>query len=184
VFRGALHETTGPQVLGAGGFDPGRVTRRAVGNATFEYFAPGEGVLTYSIDGVTVRKTVMRQTWALNEVAGDYRIKRVARSGCSGGLTMASLGIAAVRRSGNAVTVATSGGALSCQYAGSYSQAGRMGRIDGTYSCQDGTSGTFALSEIEVSALGLVARYQAMERGCAVDGNFGGPRVEPTFPPS
>jgi hypothetical protein len=184
IFRGTLYETTGPQVLGTGGFDPAAVTRRAVGAVTFEYHAPNDGMLTYSVDGTTVTKRVTRQTWAMNEVAGDYWVKRVARSACGGGVAMTALGTVAVRRSGNAVTLAASGGALACQFSGIYSQEGRMGRIEGTYTCQDGTSGPFALSEIEVSVWGLVARYQATERGCNVDGNFGGPRAEPTFPPS
>ncbi|HYC35486.1 MAG TPA: hypothetical protein VEC19_03635 [Usitatibacter sp.] len=180
VFRGALYETSGPVV--AGSFDPSSVTRRLVGSVTFEFHPPGDALLTYTIDGLAVSKSVTRQTWALNEVAGDYWVKRVARSACNGGIGMNALGRMAVRRSGSAVTL--SGESGTCQYSGNYSQQGRMGRISGTYSCADGAAGPFTLSEIEVSDMGFTARYQATERGCSMEGNFGGPRATASFPPS
>ena len=180
VFRGELYETTGPVVRDT--FDPNLVTRRLAGSVTFEYHPPGDGVLTYTVDGLTVSKVVTRQTWATNEVAGDYWMKRLTRSTCAAGFSMEALGRVAVRRSGNSVTLTSELGA--CQYSGTYTQQGRMGRVEGTYSCGDGRSGAFTLSEIEVSGLGLVARLQASERGCGVDGNFGGSRATVQVPPS
>ena len=58
-----------------------------------------------------------------------------------------------------------------------------MGRITGTYSCQDGASGSFTLSEVEVTDMGLAARYEATDRGCNIRGQFGGARATASFPP-
>lgn len=183
-FRGNLYETSGP-IVGTT-FDPARVTRRVAGTVTFEYHRPSDGVITYSVDGTTVSKRVTRQTWAMNEIAGDYWVKRATRSTCtSGGVGMNALGRMAVRRSGMAVTLSSESGPwLTCQYTGTYLQEGRMGRITGNYACGDGTSGPFTLSEVEVTDMGFTARYQATERGCSVAGNFGGPRATASFPPT
>jgi hypothetical protein len=183
LYRGNLYETNGP-VVGAT-FDPTAVTRRLVGTVSFEYHRPNEGILTYTVDGTTVSKRVTRQTWALNEVAGDYWVKLATRSSCSaGGLGMNALGRMLVRRSGSAVTLASEAGPWTvCQYSGTHSQEGRMARITGTYSCQDGSAGAFTLSEVEVTDMGLTARYQATDRGCNIRGQFGGPRATASFPP-
>ena len=182
-FRGELYETSGPVV--GNGFDPAMVTRRRVGDVTFEYHRPADGMLTYSVDGVTVSKRVTRQTWAMNEIAGDFHVKRATRSSCLAGLSMDALGRVAIRRSGTAVTISPNPGlGLACVYSGTYSQEGRMGRVAGTYACDGGMSGPFTLSEIEVSDMGFTARFQATERGCEVSGNIGGPRATASFPPS
>jgi hypothetical protein len=182
-YRGDLYESSGP-VVGTT-FDPAQVTRRLAGTVTFEYHRPSEGILTYTVDGTAVTKRVTRQTWAVNEIAGDYWVKLATRSSCTGGgLGMNALGRMAVRRSGSAVTLTSETGPWTvCQYSGTHSQEGRMGRITGTYSCQDGSAGSFALSEVEVTDMGLIARYQATDRGCSVYGQFGGPRATASFPP-
>lgn len=182
-FRGDLYETNGP-IVGTT-FDPAMVTRRLAGTASFEYHRPSEGILTYTIDGAAVSKRVIRQTWAVNEIAGDYWVKLATRSSCTGGgLGMKALGKMAVRRSGTAVTLNSEAGTWTvCQYSGTHSQEGRLGRITGTYSCQDGSAGSFNLSEVEVTDMGLIARYQATDRGCSVHGQFGGPRATASFPP-
>ena len=182
-FRGTLYETSGPVVGPA--FDPSRVTRREVGTVTFEYQRPSDGMLTYTVDGATVSKRVTRQTWAMNEIAGDYHVKRATRSSCSGGVAMDALGRVAVRRSGTGVTISPDPGlGRACVYSGIYSQEGRMGRVTGTYACDGGMSGPFTLSEFEVSDMGFTARLQATENGCAIAGNIGGPRATASFPPT
>jgi hypothetical protein len=183
LYRGNLYETTGP-VVGST-FDPAAVTRRLAGTVNFEYHRPNDGTLTYTIDGTAVSKRVARQTWALNEVAGDYWVKLATRSSCSGGgLGMNALGRMAVRRSGSAVTLTSEPGPWTvCQYSGTHSQEGRMARITGTFSCQDGGAGSFTLSEVEVTDMGFTARYQATDRGCSIRGQFGGARATASFPP-
>ena len=108
IFRGSLYETNGP-VVGRT-FDPAMVSRRQAGNVTFEYHRPNEGILTYTVDGNAVSKRVTRQTWAMNEIAGDYWVKLATRSSCTGGVAMNALGRMAVRRSGSAVTLTSEPG--------------------------------------------------------------------------
>jgi hypothetical protein len=78
VFSGKLYESTGP-AFSSSAFDPNAVVRREVGNATFEYLSLNEGTLTYTVAGVQMRKTIRRQTWALNDITGHFIVNRVLR---------------------------------------------------------------------------------------------------------
>ena len=183
ICSGTLYETTGPVVGPA--FNPAAVTRRAVGEARFFYSRGNAGQFSYTVDGVTVSKNVRRQTWAANDVNGEYNGMRVTRPfpvGCSmpNVVTNQSLGTMTVSQSGSQLTIATrlAAPALTCTYSGPYSQEGRMGSVTGgTYSCSDGSSGTFDLSEIEVNKQGFLGRISARQNGCNLYGNLGGTRA-------
>jgi hypothetical protein len=71
VFSGKWYETTGPY-FGAGTFDPNGVTVREVGTVTFTMNTVGTATLQYTVDGVSVTKQVIRQTWRNNNVTGNY----------------------------------------------------------------------------------------------------------------
>jgi hypothetical protein len=184
ICSGTLYETTGP-VVGPG-FDPAAVTRRAVGEARFFYGRPNGGQIEYTIDGVTVSKDVRRQTWAVNDITGEYNGVRATRPfpvNCSmpDVTTSQPLGTMTVSRSGSQVTISTrlATPALTCTYSGAFSQQGRMSAVTGgNYSCSDGTSGTFDLTEIEVSKQGFLGRISARPNGgCVLNGNLGGTRA-------
>lgn len=194
VCTGPLYETSGPVVSNA--FDPAAVQRRLVGDVTFLYRRPYGGTINYRIDGVGVGRFVRRQTWALADLSGEYYLMRVAGAnnrpavGCPAvPTTFRDLGRVLVEHSGSTVRLATEPGPWPrCEYSGSYTQEGRMGRITGTFTCtgiDDGTSsngaeaGTFTLDEVEVSPRGLMARYSARNSssGCSVFGNFSGARA-------
>jgi hypothetical protein len=184
VCSGTLYETTGP-VVGPG-FNAAAVTRRAVGDAKFFYSRSSGGQFDYTIDGVTVSKSVQRQTWAENDVTGVYVGSRVTRPwliGCNAQnvTTTQPLGTMTVSRSGSAITIATrlDTPSYSCDYAGSYSQSGRFGRASGNFSCSDGSSGTFTLTDIEVSKQGFLGHISQGPAGstCTVYGNLGGARA-------
>jgi hypothetical protein len=184
ICSGTLYETTGP-VVGPG-FDPAAVTRRAVGEARFFYRRPNGGQIEYTIDGVTVSKDVRRQTWAVNDITGEYNGVRVTRPfpvNCSmpDVTTSQPLGTMTVSRSGSQVTIGTrlATPALTCTYSGTFSQQGRMSAVTGgNYTCSDGTSGAFDLTEIEVSKQGFLGRISARPNGgCVLNGNLGGTRA-------
>ena len=59
--NGDLYRTTGPP-LGTG-FDPSKVQAIAAGKAGVVFSDPNDGVLTYSVDGVTNSKNITRQTF-------------------------------------------------------------------------------------------------------------------------
>jgi hypothetical protein len=182
VCSGTLYETTGP-VVGPG-FDPAAVTRRAVGEARFFYSRGDGGQFSYTVDGVTVSKNVRRQTWAVNDINGEYNGMRVTRPfviGCAmpDVVTHQALGTMTVSQSGSQATISTrlATPAYTCTYSGTFSQAGRFGDIRGNYSCSDGTSGGFELTQIEVSKQGFLGHLSQGQSGCNVYGNLGGTRA-------
>jgi hypothetical protein len=185
-FNGPLYETSGPPPSGT--FDPALVTHRQVGNVTFLYGRPSGGQITFTIDGVVFSRNIRRQTWGINDINGTYNAARVTRPrtvGCPmpNVVTNESLGTMSVSQSASgAVTIATRRDAptpLSCTYSGTYTQQGHMGDIAGNYSCTDGGSGAFTLSEIEVGIQGFMGKLDAQLNGCHVYGNFGGTSLNP-----
>jgi hypothetical protein len=183
VCSGTLYETTGP-VVGPG-FNPSAVMRRAVGEARFFYSRGCCGQFSYTVDGVTVSKDVRRQTWAVNDITGEYNGVRVTRPfviGCGmpNVVTNQPLGTMSVAQSGSQVSITTrlSSPSLTCSYGGTFSQQGRMGSItNGNYTCSDGTAGSFELSNIEVSKQGFLGQLSQRLNGCNVYGHLGGTRT-------
>ena len=186
VFTGKLYETTGP-VFSAPTFNPANVTVREAGRMTFEFpfrpkpsSPPNVGQLTYVVDGVTVVKQVQRQTWASNDLSGQYYGVRVTQLSASTPACGARVGTQVFdtmdvsNLGGSFAMTATHGSPPDefCRYAGSYAQAGHMGTVDGTYSCNSGANGTFTLSQVEGGRNGFFAAYVATDRTCSVVGNF------------
>jgi hypothetical protein len=63
----------------------------------------------------------------------------------------------------------------SCSFSGGYSQAGKLGQVQGTYSCTDGTHGTFVAFEMMPTISGFTARVQGQNQYCSQwSGYFGG----------
>lgn len=186
VCSGPLYETTGPVVTTAS-FNPAAVTRRQVGTFTFVYSRPNSAIVTYTVDGSGTSKPVRRQTWAANDITGEFHLNRVLRTHRCGGVpntgnepSINEPGIMTVTRTGEQVRVTTrpvAPSTLACTYTGTFSQEGRMGRVEGTFSCNDGSSAPFTLSEIEVSKWGFIGRLSTFMPGCFRHGHFGGTRA-------
>lgn len=178
-FTGTLYETTGP--VFSGPFNPGAVTRRAVGTIAFAYQPPERGTLTYSVDGATVTKAVQRQTWRANELSGTYRGYRVTRPvNCPSAPNVATVRQAdvTVTHIGTDVTLRQQDNLPNCTYTGTYSQEGRLGAVRGTFSCTDSSTGSFSITGIEAGIHGWLGRYSSTEGGCQVDGHIGGVRSD------
>ena len=71
IFSGDLNATTGPYYR-AGSFNPNAVTRTRVGTLTFEADSVDTATLTYRVSGVTVTKSVRRQSWKTENIASSY----------------------------------------------------------------------------------------------------------------
>lgn len=187
IFQGILYETTAAGAVTSMPFDPAAVTRRAVGSVTFQYFRPSSGILSYTIDGVTVSKDVRRQTWGALDITGEFNLNRVLRPHLCNGQPNGpndpitnDAGMMTVSRSGSTVQINTrpvAPSTLSCTFNGTLTQEGRMSAVSGSYICSDGTSGPFSLTEIEVSKWGFISRIATTVRGCAMHGSFGGARA-------
>lgn len=176
VFRGTIYETTGPQLGSA--FNPGRVTRRAVGTATIDFLGVSEAILTYDVDGILSTKRIVRQTFRSNDLGGNYIGATIgSRTECgaaSGNFARSSL--FAVSHVGSAIRIESfTGGVTGCNFSGTYVQRGRMGSFAGPIACPDGTKGTITAYEIEAGDQSFVARYTALyEGGCNETGRIGG----------
>jgi len=184
IFSGDLIATTGPY-YGAPIFDPGAVTRQKVGTITMDVDSVDTATLTYSVNGVVVVKSVTRQFWKMENLAGSYYGGFVYNlSGCvpaslNGPVTEFSA--ITVSQVGAAITISESVvGGGSCTYSGTLSQAGHMGTIQGTYSCSNGAHGTFTAFELEVNISGLTGRFTANNQYCpTIQGRLGGLRSTP-----
>jgi hypothetical protein len=178
VFTGDLFESNGPY-FGVP-FNPVAVARNKVGTATLQFAFPGNGILTYTVNGATVTKAIRRQTWAANDASGGYEGTRTILSasstvGCNVGSSSFSNIQVSQSQSSFGMTGTLAGAA--CTFSGNYGQEGHMGSSTGTFSCVNGVSGTYALSEIETTLYGFFARYSGTERGCTVQGRIGGVRT-------
>jgi hypothetical protein len=180
VYTGTLHQNTGPWF--ATSFNPTLVTANPVGSATFTVTSVSSATLAYSVNGVQVSKALVRQAFALNNVVnGNYFGGFIGdTTGCpvpaSNGHFEAEVLVGVSGTTAN-TQVVLQGSNGSCTFRGPYTQAGRMGRIEGSVVCTFGTSGTVTIFEIEANNSALSARYSgSYTNGCRETGHFGGVR--------
>ena len=190
-FHGSLYRTVGSPA--AAPFDPSRYVPTQVGEATINFFSPGTATLTYTIDGVSVTKSITRQAYRAVDLSGTYRGGTyVNTSGCTGGAGLASIqytGTLGVSQSGSEATIETffdasfaHGG--HCTLRGKLDQQGSLASIsNGTYSCtfDEGSvplSGTFEITGIESGENGFFGHYVGHEgsASCTHTGRIGGIR--------
>lgn len=179
-YQGDLIESNGPNHLGP--FDPNTVTRRVVGTARLAPQSDHRFLLTYDVGGVSVTKTIERLTFANNSMAGRFYggLVGTARN-CSPSFLNGAISLLAdmtITHNGPNVLVSglfanNRGGSGTCSFAGAYKQYGRMGEVDGNYTCSGGEVGTFSLRRVEVTENGILASYSASSNVCNYEGRFG-----------
>jgi len=171
TFAGKLYVSTGPHF--AGSFNPTAVNVREAGTMTFVPTTINSGQFTYSVDGVPVSKAVQRQPLPLDDYSGLYVASFAGtNTGCSILARNGPIGSAAaveITQSGqsmSAVWMYTDGNV--CTHRGTYSQLGRMGRFDATYSCTYGEVGTAAYSEMtnRIALFNARVQMQSPTTGC------------------
>lgn len=182
VWTGDLYQTSGPW-FGTVPFAPGSVSRTKVGTLTFA--APASvisGTVTYSVNGVVESKAVQRQTLTNDNFGGTYQGMLKQDLTCVDATQNGTFNVPVV------LNIAHSGGAAftliatqqsgTCTYTGGYAQYGRMGQVltGTTYSCTDGTAGTFQLFEMNVNATGFSARGTFHNQACSATFHLGGVR--------
>jgi hypothetical protein len=171
-FTGLLYQTTGPAFAGA--FDPKAVGVRQVGNVTITLTTLVSGSVSYSVDGVVVVKAIQRQTWATENIAGNYlgAATGVYSGACSATgyqEEFASLAVTQPTITGPTTTslaMTYTSTSRTCNFTGTYEQDGRMGSAIGSFSCTNGVAGTFGIVEIQATPAAINMRITTTASGC------------------
>ncbi len=188
TFSGTLYQTSGP-AFSAATFDPHAVTVRPVGTLTFTGFGSRSATLQYTVDGASVTKSIERQTWKVENLAGDYLGASTGTwTNCPGTRSgyQEFRGAYAVTQSSSSTPDSSSlqireiASDFSCVYTGTYTAAGRAGSFTGNVTCTDGLNEAFVASEVDVSMLALSMRMTLSQPGaCVYAGRLGGMRRAP-----
>jgi hypothetical protein len=184
VWNGDLLATTGPW-FGAIPFDASTVVVRKVGTMSWTAQAATRGTTSYSVDGVNVSKSIVRQSLAVEDYSGHYAgATHLATTGCVDptrdvvGEDIAVFYVTQIAQTVTLTSFPIKGG--SCSYAGVLTQSGQMGAFAGSYVCSSGEEGSFAISEMQVSLYGFGGRMtsQSPDRpSCQSSGWIGAARV-------
>lgn len=174
-FTGPLYQTRGPWFGGA--FNRDAVTVRRVGSASFSYSSPDSASFSYSVDGATVDKSITRQTFKRNDLRGTYVGAFVGTySGCGQDGYVEEAVEMTVEQGASTISLEVKFRFETCTFAGSYTQAGRLGTIAGEVDCGNGAIGPFTGTEIEATRLAISGLATARYRDCRWSGRFGGVR--------
>jgi hypothetical protein len=180
MFTGALYVTTGPWF--GGFFSPGQVGVRQVGSVTVSASSPVSAVLSYSVDGTSVSKSIQRQTWKHINLSGTYYGSMDALSSSSCTLTGAAaqpfnstMSITATVASngvqGNVTIGFTDSGGTST-FTGSYTQYGAIFDVSGTLSTSSGAF-TAAIQDFTADDDGIRGNLLARAAsGCVINWRF------------
>ena len=180
VWSGPLYATRGPWF--GGPFPPTSVTTRQAGTASFSLSANdlNQATIAYVVDGISVVKSVQRQTWTLENYsglyAGGYSIRATGCVPSSQNGVQEIVGHLGVTQRGTSMSISLSANPISCSFSGIYSQYGKLGRLDGTYSCTDGTLGGFAVYDMTPTVHGFNGRAVGQNQYCQWAGYVGGIR--------
>jgi hypothetical protein len=176
VFTGPLYQTTGP--VFSGNFNPTAVNAKQVGNITLTLTTLVSGSVSYSVNGTVVVKNVQRQTWVIDNLAGNYlgAATGVYSGACSATGYQEEPASLAVTHNNTAITMTLATASRTCTYTGTYEQDGRMGSDIGSFTCTNGTSGTFGIVEMQGSPTGILMRFTTTASGCAWQSLYAGAR--------
>ena len=184
-FSGQLFETRGTY-YGTVPYNP-NFTSAAVGTLTVTFSSPTAGVLQYNVGSVNVTKSITRFASSTNNLTGSYLGGATVASVCSG-VQQNSLMFDTLHVTHNGASIAmtvdfynAAGVSSRCTFSGTYSQAGSLGTVNGTYSCTFGTAqgnqGNFSITEIAPHQSGFNGRFTGSDQICSShSGYFGGVR--------
>ena len=158
---------------------------RTVGNIAFTFDSATTGSMTYTVDGVQVTKSIVRQTWRGDVLSGIY-VGAVNGFGATcgnngriripGALVVTHTPPSFLMTLDFAVSATQTG---RCTYRGNYAQTGSFGTVLGTYSCDvngvvNAVTGTITLDEIRATRNGFTGRIAVVSPQCDYAGYFGG----------
>ena len=133
------------------------------------------GTLIYSVNGVQVTKTIERLLLVYEKFGGTFS-GMMSQQGT--GLTCdpaantnATPVTVQITQNTPAMTMVVAFSRYTCNFTGTYAQAGHFGRLGGNYSCAGGDSGTFSINEMARSWYEFRARTNVVSQtGCTLKG--------------
>ena len=178
TWSGSLVESTGPY-FGAAAFNSSAVNRRVVGTMRFDQVGRDAATVQYTIDGVTVTKSVRRLTFRYNDLVGNYagHVEMPPPNASIGGVPLGATSFAVTDSPGGGTTITTHAAGGDCTFSGQpldSQQYGQYRLIAGTYSCTGGGKGRFFLSDVDVTFSGFTGMLTADGFGVA---NVAGTRI-------
>lgn len=159
INSGALYEATGPY-FGAASFDPASVRLRQVGTMSFQVRTPGFAVVSYTVDGAAVTKSVTPFAFRTNDPSGAY-VGQIADAG-----GQHDPAVITINAAGNAFAMRLAGMfGGSCDYTGTAQQIGDALYGNGTVQCgfansPSGGSASFVLKNLIVTGEGVTGRIE------------------------
>lgn len=158
-----------------------------VGTIAFSFASATTGTMTYTVNNVQVTKSIVRQSFAGESLAGTFvgavtgfgpQCGPTGRVRIPGALvvTHSPPAPAVVMTLDFAVSPAQTG---RCTYRGNYSQVGSLGTIAGTYSCDvngvvNAVTGNVTIDEIRANRNGWLGRIAVVSPQCDYAGYMGG----------
>lgn len=175
-FSGPLYRTTGPYF--GGNFNPANVVVREVGSLTFIAPNSASGTLSYSVDGVNVNKSISRQTFRTENLAGSYIGGTTGTfSGCSVNGVAESAATYTIQQTATNVTINEFGAGYTCRYNGTLTQTGRLGTITGTGLCSDSSNQqAFTATDVQAGTDFISMKFESLVSTCRFTGRLGGSR--------
>jgi hypothetical protein len=166
--------TTGPPF--------GAVTVRKVGTMMWTTSSVTAGTLVYSVDGVPVTKSLVRQFIAFEDYSGTFLgglhpTMSICTNPAKNG-TLEDFATISVTQAGQNVTFSfTPQSGNGCAVSGTLTQDGRFGTVTSPTGC-GGAPGSIVVSSMVVGINSLVAHFEATDpgNGCKTSGNFAGVR--------
>jgi len=186
VFTGTLYQTTGPY-FGAAWTPRGPANTAAVGTLTFNFDSANTATMQYSVNGVAVSKSISRQSWRNNSLAGNFIGGLTAQgSNCGGGvangpvLILYQLSVQHAANQQVSMSLSNDSGQV-CTFVGGYLQSGKLGSISGSWGCTNpahtiNNAGSFTISNIAVAITGWNGVFTGSDQYCTYRGQFGGIR--------
>ncbi|HEX4779922.1 MAG TPA: hypothetical protein VH301_04160 [Usitatibacter sp.] len=187
AFSGPMYSTTGPY-FGNGAFNGNSVVATQVGSMSANFSSGYNGVLSYTVNGVSVNKQISRQSFAPNNITGHYMGGLTANgTSCQNSPNGAILTFdqLIVTQSGQSVTMQVNfpqpgtGAPSTCTFSGTLNAQGVMGQIaNGTFNCTvAGTaanSGSYTLDTMTMTQTGFSGLFSGHDQFCTYNGYFGG----------
>lgn len=177
AFRGTLFKTTGPWL--GGPFDPSKVGVRPVGELEIEPRPDGRLHLSYTAEGVSVSKDLVRTTFSAPDLGATYHATFSLRQAVPGGMPYGTRQYAAdllVHLEGDLVYMRVDEPAGRCEYRGTRTPSGRYAQIEGTFDCAGGDAGSFLITEFEVAEHGFTGYLRTSSASTNQYGRFAAAR--------